>query len=269
MIKIKETPYRNLNINPEYKSGEKFFVYNYKGVLKPYNPEIYYNREVMGASVNMDYLTKGVTYDYELNLNRKGRDTPPIKIGLNFDRTMFKKVAKDNLELLRGSNYYPDLGVYSDDEIIQKMFNTIDKLNTTREAGLKYYDSGYIKSIDTYKNENQTASSIDIAMYKNNLAQIEATKKLIRMSPAKTLTEEQFAAILFNCIKQRTDLGLEKLQNEACKELNKYKEGTCKEPSEISTLEIRSDFIQDIYPKAITNSIKDFYFIIYYSYDNV
>lgn len=269
MMKIKETHYRNLNINPEFESDKKFFVYNSQGILKPYNPEVYYNREILGLSITQDYLINSVKYDYELNLDRPSREEPPIKLGITFDKTDLRNKIKTNLDILRSSGFYPDLVIFTDDEIIQKIFNTIEPYNLSREDALKYYVPEYLEQPDAYFARNAQLDEMDKEMYLFKYKKIPQVTKLIRVSPAKTLTKVQYGQTLFDCIKKRTELELDSIKKEACSELENYKGGTCKNYKDISTLEIRSDFMQDIYVKAFTKAVEDFYFIIYYAYDGL
>lgn len=245
-LMIKELPYRDLGLEPKSKSENPFVYYNYNGILGPYRYEGYLNRFIYGVALNYDSLTKFVKFNITKN-QTEDISTPPVQLSVSIDKVQMLKEFKKSWMIIKEKNIFEELKNANLDNLT---YSSIDKIYPNMLIGSDLSEKYFINI--NYQIEPED----NLGKWKYNKRK-EYIKTLNKMN-IDTLTDELLLNIYYQCLEKSINEKLEEVKKETCEELNRYGEGTCKDFNQIVPLEIRSDFIQNIYEVAIKNSKKLF-----------
>lgn len=232
---IKETPYRALGVKPRSKSENPFIYYNWEGILEPYTYNGYFNRNVFGIALNYDFFKNGLEYDISLNPNS---EDAPANLSVTLDRMATLKSLKKSFIYLQRLGVYPELENADIDKLSFAAYDIVQKnLNISVEKSAKSY------LLKDYEMKFSSQNPMVAWKYNKRKEFLNAMDKL----GLETLDKGTLSRLYFHCYVYGVQRSFANIQKGACNELNEYDDGTCSNPFEISSLEIRSDFIQKAY----------------------
>lgn len=232
---IKETPYRALGVKPRSKSENPFIYYNWEGILEPYTYNGYFNRNVFGIALNYDFFKNGLEYDISLNPNS---EDAPANLSVTLDRMATLKSLKKSFIYLQRLGVYPELEDADIDKLSFAAYDIVQKnLNISAEKSAKSY------LLKDYEMKFSPQNPMVAWKYNKRKEFLNAMDKL----GLETLDKGTLSRLYFHCYVYGVQRSFANIQKGACNELNEYDDGTCSNPFEISSLEIRSDFIQKAY----------------------
>lgn len=257
--KIKETPWRDMGLIPESNSKNYFVVYNYDGVLAPYEEKDYDNREIYGRLLNYDFFKNNLNYSLVENkvlfdnTEDKKDKTPVVDITVNYNREAATKVIKTILNELRQKNWYPDL-----------IYKPVDRVTTNITAFLSKNDYNQSRSRALYKKSTWYGVEGTPGSYEYWLnSRIDEQLNTLNKIRAKNMNNDQLIKLHYDIYNRMVSDRLAYYKNEACKEMNKQQQNSCPNPADLSTLEIKSDFVESIYKYSYEKSFEDFIKSVY------
>lgn len=248
--KITETRWRDMGLNPTAESKNKFIIYNNQGILAPYDNLKYLNREVYGRLLSYDFFSNIMTRKVTeiAGTYNPQRPEPVIQISIDYNKEPTISKLKNILKELRDKNWYLDLQNKSMDRMISDITSYLGQqtYDTTRAENL-FKGTNWLGVIATpgtydYWFQNKVVENLNI----------------LNKTRSKTLNESQMAKLHYDIYKKLVNDRLYYYKQEACKEMNAFSAGSCSSAGDLSTLEIRSDFIQSIYTYAYTKSQEEF-----------
>lgn len=233
---IKETEFRDLNLIPKTKEDNKFVVYNYNGNLLPYSEQDYVNREVYGYILDYEFFK-----NINLDVKRVGDDNAEVSIEENKDTT--GKLVDKAIEAVIKRNFYTDfihenIPVYKSN-ITQKLNSIVGDSSTIAENFTLYE----YKKVDGY------IGDINARLYPLMKADIEKSRE-------NKLTKEQITNYMYDYYKDLIEIKLQGKKDLACIEMNEFSSGSCNNKSTVNTLDIKSDYIEQVYLEALTDTLK-------------
>ena len=248
--KITETRWRDMGLNPTAESKNKFIVYNNQGILAPYDNLKYLNREVYGRLLSYDFFSNIMKREVKeiAGTYNPQKPEPVIQISIDYNKEPTIAKLKNILKELRDKNWYLDLQNKSVDRMISDI---------TSYLGQQTYDTSRSESL--FKGTNwlgviATPGTYDY-WFQNKVVE---NLNILNKTRSKTLNESQMAKLHYDIYKKLVNDRLYYYKQEACKEMNAFSAGSCSSAGDLSTLEIRSDFIQSVYTYAYTKSQEDF-----------
>ena len=258
--KIKETPWRDMGLIPESSSKNYFVVYNYDGVLAPYEEKDYDNREVYGRLLNYDFFKSNLTYSlvenkviYSNTDDKNTKKVPVVDITVSYNREAATKVIKTILNELRQKNWYPDL-----------IYKPVDRVATNITAFLSKCDYNQSRSRALYKQATWYGIEGTPGSYEYWLnSRIDEQLNTLNKIRTKNMNNDQLVKLHYDIYNRMVNDRLFYYKTEACKEMNKQQQNSCPNPADLSTLEIKSDFIESIYKYAYEKSYEDFIKAVY------
>ncbi len=248
--KITETRWRDMGLNPTAESKNKFIVYNNQGILAPYDNLKYLNREVYGRLLSYDFFSNIMKREVKeiAGTYNPQKPEPVIQISIDYNKEPTIAKLKNILKELRDKNWYLDLQNKSIDRMISDITSYLGQqtYDTSRSQGL-FKGTNWLGVIATpgtydYWFQNKVVENLNI----------------LNKTRSKTLNESQMAKLHYDIYKKLVNDRLYYYKQEACKEMNAFSAGSCSSAGDLSTLEIRSDFIQSVYTYAYTKSQEDF-----------
>lgn len=244
---LKESPYRDLGIEPKSKADNPFIYYNWEGKINPYKFEGYLNRFIYGIAFNYTAIEKG--FNYKLNkLNNNDLLSPSVSISIDINKDDLLKEFKKAWIIIKDMDVFPELDDASLDNLSYIALDKVKQYITmTSDESLKYYEK---KDYNYRRSDNGRFQW----MYDTRIDMIEKMKKM----NLDALDDELLTRLRVLCLQRLIQERYDTLRKDACSELNEYKEGSCKDWKEITPLEIRSDFIQMMYELALRDSTKLF-----------
>lgn len=248
--KITETRWRDMGLNPTAESKNKFIVYNNQGILAPYDNLKYLNREVYGRLLSYDFFSGIMKREVKeiAGTYNPQKPEPVIQISIDYNKEPTIAKLKNILKELRDKNWYLDLQNKSIDRMISDI---------TSYLGQQTYDTSRSESL--FKGTNwlgviATPGTYDY-WFQNKVVE---NLNILNKTRSKTLNESQMSKLHYDIYKKLVNDRLYYYKQEACKEMNAFSAGSCSSAGDLSTLEIRSDFIQSVYTYAYTKSQEDF-----------
>lgn len=248
--KITETRWRDMGLNPTAESKNKFIVYNNQGILAPYDNLKYLNREVYGRLLSYDFFSNIMKREVKeiAGTYNPQKPEPVIQMSIDYNKEPTIAKLKNILKELRDKNWYLDLQNKSIDRMISDITSYLGQqtYDTSRSQGL-FKGTNWLGVIATpgtydYWFQNKVVENLNI----------------LNKTRSKTLNESQMAKLHYDIYKKLVNDRLYYYKQEACKEMNAFSAGSCSSAGDLSTLEIRSDFIQSVYTYAYTKSQEDF-----------
>lgn len=248
--KITETRWRDMGLNPTAESKNKFIVYNNQGILAPYDNLKYLNREVYGRLLSYDFFSGIMKREVKeiAGTYNPQKPEPVIQISIDYNKEPTIAKLKNILKELRDKNWYLDLQNKSIDRMISDI---------TSYLGQQTYDTSRSESL--FKGTNwlgviATPGTYDY-WFQNKVVE---NLNILNKTRSKILNESQMSKLHYDIYKKLVNDRLYYYKQEACKEMNAFSAGSCSSAGDLSTLEIRSDFIQSVYTYAYTKSQEDF-----------
>ena len=254
--KLKETQYRNLQLQPKTVEDNKFIVYNYDGTLYPYKDTDYVNREIYGHIFGLDFF-KAFKYEINTDTNMK---TVSLKVEVNDSEieSLIQKAMNEIIDL----NVYPDLDITETTQYTSPVKKIILDSKPTEEL----IDQNIVWN--TYRDDsNQT----DQQFVKDYRSIYEQVKKDIIKSRDFVPREDVITRIQKEIYDTNLRHQFRELQATACEEIQKFKPGECKDKTQVTTLDIKSDYIEKAYIDAYKDAVVAFprllqiaYYDVYY-----
>ena len=244
-IRMQEQSHRYMPVKIESDVDNLFQVYNYKMTLAPFKADGYINRDLFGRVLSSKYFR---TLHIKVEVNPKA-ETGGLKITMTPNTQEAGDVINSKIDELIKLNTYSAIYENNKSLIQSQVMTVLSEIENQSQPTNYIVDNGFISSDKPYINEAH-----------------DKLLNILKASLDSQVTEEQIAVLLQLLTEGILQEKYKALQNTACDELNNYKQGLCGNAELVPTMEISSDYMQDIYVSSYKEALPILFRILYATY---